>query len=287
MTTTNSVTVPVSPLLIDNNQGQAIIASLAGLAPTSQVLVDLPGPLLAQNAPVRLVSQFASASAVIDAGFGGIVKFNADASATYVLGEIRAVVQRPGRSGGIILTETWGVSYRFSLKAWKLKTTTNMTLATIAADCTVSGSGSAFQASVIGINAAALLREVPGLTAVMGPFDMDTYQELGVVQTQLGEYIQGNVADLRPQLLEVELDLTKVTAPYANSPSTMLGLSGIQNGKTEQQAWAKRPTADKLPAGMSVDESLVKDIYYALGVDAGQPNAAQKSAAAKSTFRNE
>ncbi|MCY1014530.1 hypothetical protein [Pyxidicoccus sp. MSG2] len=287
MTTTNSAIVPVSPNLINNNQGQGIIASLAGLAPMSQVLVDLPAPQLPQNAPVRLVSQFASASAVIDAGFGGVVKFNADASATYVLGDIRAIVQRPGRTGGIILSETWGISYRFTLKAWKLKTTTNMTLATIAADCTVSGSGSAFQASVIGIDAAALLREVPGLTTVMGPFDMDKYQELGMVQTQLGEYIQDNVAALRPQLLEVEVDLSKVTAPYANSPSTLLGMSGVQNGKTEQQAWAKRPTPDKLPAGMSVDEALVKDMYYALGVDDSQPTSSQKAAAAKSTFRGE
>ena len=37
---------------------------------------------------------------------------------------------------------------------------------------------------------------------------------------------------------------------------------------------------------MSVDEQLVKDMYYALNVH-GQPTSAQKSTAAKSTFRDE
>lgn len=286
MTTSNTVSVHVSPSLIDTGKGSAIVASLAGLAPTSQILVSTPGPLLQQNAPVQVVSQFTNASAVIDAGFGGLVKFNAEASGTYVIGDVRATVQRNGLPGGIILRETWGVSYRFTLKAWKLKTTANMTLSSIAADCTINGAGSVFQAAILGINAAALLQEVPGLTMVMGPFDMDKYQELGMVQTQLNNYIQDNVADLRPQLLEVELDLSKVAAPYMNSPSTLLGMSGTQYGRTEPQAWSKRPTSSQLPAGMSVDEQLVKDMYYALNVD-GQPTSAQKSTAAKSTFRDE
>ena len=97
---------------------------------------------------------------------------------------------------------------------------------------------------------------------------------------------RGSVLLERVGVLEVQIDLSKVTAPYVNSPSTLLGMSGVQKGKTEPQACARRPTASQLPAGMSCDEALVKDMYYALNVD-GTPGSTQKSNAAKSTFRGE
>lgn len=279
-------TIPVSSSLILRDNSTAIVGSLFGLASNDRITVALPPPVLPINAEVRLISQVTSASAAVQAGYEGLVNFNAEASATYMLGDVRAVTTRANTSGGIIVNEVWGVSYRFVIKAWNLKASGAASISSIAADTTINGSGSAFQAEVIGIQAGDLVAEVPALSAVMGAFDMTQYQQLGTIQTQLNDYIINFTDRIKPQLLEVQIDWSKIEEPYNNSPSSLLGMSGIGKEKTVGETLNKAPDDDKLPDDLSIEDDIVNQMYEALNVS-GTPNSQQKTQGNKSNFRSE
>ena len=284
MSTSTTSSIPVTQAVIDKGD-TAIVLDLVGLTTPEKISVSWPPPALPSNPTLKLESTIISAAAALEAGYPGLISFHGNAAATYILADVSAFIERPGMAGTIIKKERWGVSYRFVVKAWNLKTKTDISLKSIAADCTINGSSSAFEVDVIGIPANRLLASVPALSMTFGSFDMDKYEELGMVQKQLNNYIAQR-GELKPQLLGVEVDWSQMPDLYTRSPSTQLGMSGVQVGNTETTTWSRRPDDSDLPQGLTTDEGVVDQMYIALDVT-GTPSSTQRTTAKKSNFRGE
>jgi len=281
----------VSPSLLKDGKQDGVIASLVGMAPTDKIKISGNTPALPSNYQTNLSAFDFDASMAFSLGFSGLVGFKGTGSVHYLLNDFSAMVKQDRNDDSIILAEYYAVGYRIAVKAWDVKTKTNISLSTIAADCTVNGSSSAIQIETIGLTPSESLAAMPGLSGMSGNFDMSTLQMLGSIGNSLKQFISDNYATLTPSLVAVDLDLSRITDAYENSASTILGLSGIAKRNTFTKTMDKQPDPSKLPKGITINSEEVKKMYQALMgadvTDTAQPNDAQKKVAKKSDFRGE
>ncbi len=293
---TNSVNTkianyPVSTSLLKGGDRDGVIASLVGMAPLDKIKISGFAPSLPSNYQTKLNHYSFNASMAYNLGLAGLVDFKGSGTVHYLLSDFSAVVKHERNDDSIIQAEYYAVGYRIAVKAWGLKTKSGISLSSIAADCTVNGSKSAVQINVFGIAPDKTLEALPGLSAISGNFDMTTLQSLGGISNALTQYISEHYATLTPALVAVDLNLSRIDAAYDNSASTILGLSGIARGNDYNTTMDKQPDGGKLPSGITIEGSMVKQMYNTLMptpvTDTATPDSQVKKSAAKSNFRGE
>ncbi len=284
--TTTTTRVAVTPYVLSNGA----IPSLLEFAPQDQITISGNGPksLPSVASVVSFDEQNINAAGAMSLGFEGLVDFNVGARASYLLLELKVLANPvPGAPGTIIANEYYGVGFRICVKAWDLDTKTNVSIASVSADCTINGASSAIQMQVVGISPQVLAQYVPLFSGYIGSFDMSTLQDIGVIAKGLQDYISDNYESITPVLMEVDLDQEAIVGPFNLSPSTVYGLHGIYTPDSYNNAVGKDLPSDT--NGYTLDDDVIKAMYQVIvGTNySTKPDDDQQLVARKSVFRHE
>lgn len=282
-----SYSYPVAPDILSNGA----VVSLLELAPQDKIK-------LSDNAPTGIPPKInaevntgvISASAAAQLGFAGLLDFQASAEAFYLLSEVQMILPSvKGRDDSIIDKEYYGVGWRMCVKAWDLSSKTDLSLASIASQCTIKGSSSAVQFHMYGFENASLAAIMPSMASTIGTFDIGAMQQLSIIQKALNEFMgtqdEEERSKMRPVLLGVDLKSNFID-PYENSPSGVYAFHAIYDKYKYNDAIQKIPS--NLEPGIEVKADLVSQIYDVLvGTNREQkPTDIQKSEAYKSVFKS-
>lgn len=282
-----SYSYPVAPDILSNGA----VVSLLELAPQSKIkLSDNAPTTIPPKINAEMNTGVISASAVAQLGFAGLLDFQASAEAYYLLSEVQMLLPAvKGREDSIIDKEYYGVGWRMCVKAWDLSSKTNLSIASIASQCTIKSSSSAVQFHMYGFENAALASLMPSMASTIGTFDIGAMQQLSIIQKALNDFMGTKDEELRTKMRPVLLgvDLKKnFTEPYDNSPSGVYAFHSIYDKYKYNDAIKKIPT--NLEPGIEVKADLVSQVYDVLvGTNREvKPTDTQKSEAYKSVFKS-
>lgn len=274
----------VSPMITSNG----MVASLIGVAPEDQIKISGKMPAV-NHVPVtaELQSISISASAAVSLGYAGLVDFNSGASGLYFLMDMVALYPPlSGLPGSVIAKEYYGFGVRICVKAWDVSASIGSNIGMLAASCTAKGGMSSMAIDTVGIDVKDMAEMMPLLGSNLGSFTEDTLAQLSVFNNALGTFIKNDIKKISPQLLAVDLNGSMLSLPYDQSPSTVYGLHGIDDGLSYKRALEKKPSSGK---ASEIDDSVVYEIYQAIVGDNKdqKPDDPQKKQAHKAVFHKE
>lgn len=260
----------VSPLITSDG----VIASLIGLAANDKIKRSANPPTkIGSGATVTVSGNKTTLAIAASMGFAGMVDVKAEFNSTYYIIEMKTVEEPvDGVTGGVVQKEYYGVAVRICVRAWAVGADVSATYQMASAKASANAAGVTYQIDVLGIDTTKLA-SLPGLiSGSVGPFDISKLQAIGVLFSELTQYVGSKPDECVPQLMAVEIDLKETQAPYLDSSSSLFGLGRIGHAYNEIDALKQIPKSANPP----IIDGAVADLYAAIvGSNINPPNHTQ------------
>jgi hypothetical protein len=246
-----------------------VVLSLTSVAPAKNITIkDRPQSGIKYEAlDIAMINT--SFSVLGSLGFGDFMstKISSNVFCSYMDLVVSKHIDITSNPDSIIGGATFGLGFRLAILAYNIDMKYASSFASIAAAAKLKLGYTSYQVVAVGGGLSALSAAQPLISNLTGDFTIETVETIGAVQSQLTDLYVNKNTDMTPQLLSVDLDLTKMAQIY--SGSTAKSYRQLLEGQSYalQRAWRGRTLEQALqdakgqPHWSVVSGPVVEDMY--------------------------